>query len=43
VCFVVALSGKEVSSGLHHFDSLKSVHLPKSGFKRNKINEAEDG
>jgi hypothetical protein len=32
VSFVVVLSGKEVSSGLHHFNSLKSVHLPKSKF-----------
>ncbi len=43
VCFVVVLSGKEVSSGLQHFDSLKSVcSFQKVGLKRNKIKEAEE-
>ncbi len=43
MCFVVVLSGKEVSSGLQHFDSLKSVcSFQKVGLKRNKIKEAEE-
>jgi hypothetical protein len=38
VCFVVVLSGNAVSSGLHHFDSLKSVHPSKKvGLKEIKL------
>lgn len=43
MCFVVVLSGKEVSSGLQHFDSLKSVcTFQKVSLKSNKIKEAEE-